>query len=228
MASTTRSPSTADEAIPVLVGIDAPASCPVAAASATADASATNVGVCGRSIQTGEITGEFTLDGDGDPGDGFDPIRRGQRGVVYRFHRDDVEPCPCEMVERFDVPVTGVNAEAGTLYLTFTAEPARARDVVRHLQDVFESITVRRPRLDPAEAPFALVDLGRLTDRQFEVLERAYELGYFDFPKGANASDVAEDLGIARSTFSEHLAAALGKVVGSAVAGPPADLRGGR
>lgn len=212
--------ATAEEAVPVLVGIDTPRSCPVAAASAAADGTATNVGVCGRSIQTGQITGEFTLDTDADPGEGFRPIRGGDGGVVYRFHRDDVASCPCEMVERFDVPVTGVSAESGTLYLTFSAEPDRAREVIRHLDETFDSITVRRPRLDPGEAPFALVDLGRLTDRQFEVLERAYQLGYFEFPKGANAGDVADDLGIARSTFSEHLAAALRKVVGAAVAGP--------
>lgn len=209
-----------DEAVPVLVGIDAPRACPVAAASALADGTATNVGVCGRSIRTGEITGEFTLDTDDDPGDGFEPIRRGDAGTVYRFHRDDVTTCPCEVVERFDVPVTNVRSEAGTLYLTFTAEPTRLREVIRHLDDSYESITVRRPRIDPAEAPFAIVDLGKLTDRQFEVLDRAYEMGYFDFPKGANAGDVAEDLDIARSTFSEHLAAALRKIVGSAVAGP--------
>lgn len=209
-----------EEAIPVLVGIDTPAACPVAEASATADSTASNVGVCGRSIQTGEITGEFTLDTGVDPGDGFEPIREGDRGIVYRFHRTDVASCPCEQVERFDVPVTGVTAEAGTLYLTFTATPERAREVVRHLDETYDSLTVRRPRGDPSEAPFALVDLGTLTDRQYEVLERAYVMGYFDFPKRANAGDVADDLGIARSTFSEHLAAALRKVVGGVVAGP--------
>ncbi len=209
-----------DEAVPVLVGIESPDACPVATASAAAEGTASNVGVCGRSIQTGEITGEFTLDTAEDPGEDFEAIRAGDGGTVYRFHRSDVANCPCEHVEQFDVPVTNVTAEDGTLYLRFSAAPDRVREVVHHLDETFDSITVRRPRIDTSEAPFAMVDLGALTDRQLEVLERAYELGYFDFPKGANAGDVADDLGIARSTFSEHLAAALRKVIGAVVAEP--------
>jgi len=38
-------------------------------------------------------------------------------------------------------------------------------------------------------------------------------MGYFDYPKGANATDVAEELGVARSTFTEHLAAAQTKLM---------------
>lgn len=54
-----------------------------------------------------------------------------------------------------------------------------------------------------------------LTDRQREVLESAHGMGYFDHPKGANAGEVAAELGVSRSTFAEHLAAAQSKVLES-------------
>ena len=46
-----------------------------------------------------------------------------------------------------------------------------------------------------------------------EVLETAHEMGYFEYPKRANAGDVAEAVGISRSTFSEHLGAAQTKLL---------------
>ena len=57
------------------------------------------------------------------------------------------------------------------------------------------------------------VDVGRLTDRQREVLETAYGMGYFEYPRGANASEVAGELGIEPSTLAEHLAAAQSKLL---------------
>jgi predicted DNA binding protein len=65
----------------------------------------------------------------------------------------------------------------------------------------------------PEESDLVTVDRSELTERQREVLTTAYEAGYFDHPKGANAGEVAESLGIDRSTFSEHIAAAQRKLL---------------
>ncbi|MFC7230794.1 helix-turn-helix domain-containing protein [Saliphagus sp. GCM10025308] len=45
------------------------------------------------------------------------------------------------------------------------------------------------------------------------MLETAHEMGYFEYPRTSNAGDVANALGITRSTFGEHLAAAQRKVL---------------
>lgn len=58
------------------------------------------------------------------------------------------------------------------------------------------------------------VDRGRLTERQLEVLETAHEMGYYEYPRGANATEVAAALGICPSTLAEHLAAAQTKLLG--------------
>ncbi len=46
---------------------------------------------------------------------------------------------------------------------------------------------------------------GTLTDRQARVLSLAYELGYFEFPKKINLSDLAKKLGVSKSSLSETL-----------------------
>jgi hypothetical protein len=47
--------------------------------------------------------------------------------------------------------------------------------------------------------------VSKLTDEQLVMLETAYELGYFEVPRAATASHVADKLGIAQSTVSERL-----------------------
>ena len=48
------------------------------------------------------------------------------------------------------------------------------------------------------------VDLSDVTERQATVAAVAVERGYFD-PDGAAADEIADDLGLAKSTVSEHL-----------------------
>lgn len=47
--------------------------------------------------------------------------------------------------------------------------------------------------------------MADLTDRQREILKRAFAHGYFETPRAATAQAVADELGIAQSTFSEHV-----------------------
>jgi len=82
--------------------------------------------------------------------------------------------------------------------------------IVDQLETVGESVSlsclVGAQSADGADP--TVVDRGRLTDRQREVLEIAYSMGYFAYPREADASQVAEALDISRSTFAEHLATA--------------------
>jgi predicted DNA binding protein len=53
----------------------------------------------------------------------------------------------------------------------------------------------------------------RLTDRQREVLEAAYEAGYFDRPRETTGEELADELGICGATLSQHLRAAQGNLL---------------
>ncbi|RAW44189.1 hypothetical protein DQW50_15670 [Halorubrum sp. 48-1-W] len=49
---------------------------------------------------------------------------------------------------------------------------------------------------------------SRLTDRQHAALLRAHTAGYFEWPHGTSGDDLAESMGVSRSTFHQHLRAA--------------------
>jgi DNA-binding transcriptional ArsR family regulator len=53
----------------------------------------------------------------------------------------------------------------------------------------------------------------RLTGRQREVLEAAFEAGYYDWPREISSEELAEELGISQPTLSEHLTAAERKLL---------------
>lgn len=57
--------------------------------------------------------------------------------------------------------------------------------------------------------------LDALTDRQQEVLDVAYELGYYDVPRGSSTSEVAAELGVDDSTVAEHLQRAERNLLGA-------------
>ncbi|WP_424009164.1 helix-turn-helix domain-containing protein [Haloferax denitrificans] len=57
-----------------------------------------------------------------------------------------------------------------------------------------------------------------LTDRQDEALRTAYELGYFDIPRGATLREVADELGITASSASERLRRAQTRLIAETVA----------
>lgn len=44
-----------------------------------------------------------------------------------------------------------------------------------------------------------------LTSRQQEVLELAVTMGYFEFPRGTNYEEIAEEIGVNQSTVAEHI-----------------------
>lgn len=47
--------------------------------------------------------------------------------------------------------------------------------------------------------------LDSLTNRQREVLEIAFDHGYYDVPRSTSTKELAADLGLDDSTVSEHL-----------------------
>jgi len=55
--------------------------------------------------------------------------------------------------------------------------------------------------------------LNDLTNRQQEVLQTAFGMGYYEWPRDCTGQDVADELGITSATFSEHVFAAERKIL---------------
>lgn len=62
-------------------------------------------------------------------------------------------------------------------------------------------------------------ELDRLTGRQREVLETAYDLGYYEVPREATADEIARRLDLDRSTVTEHLQRAERNLVSALLSG---------
>ncbi|WP_254547013.1 helix-turn-helix domain-containing protein [Halomarina pelagica] len=201
----------------VEVAVSAPGDCPVASVSAETNAPVASVSRSSITDATGRIAEEFTLDGDASPSrDDLTEVAAYSGRTVYRFRRGHDRGCVCENVEAFGYPVAAIRARAGTLYVSFHAPDVETvRAIVTALRERFSGIRLRKlVRPDERSGDdLVFVDRSRLTDRQREVLQTAYDAGYFEHPKGANASEVAALLDISPSTFAEHLAAAQRKVL---------------
>lgn len=83
---------------------------------------------------------------------------------------------------------------------------------VEALAAVFDSVVMTARSHRTVESDIGASVLDGLTDRQRESLEVAYRTGYFERPKRRSAAEVAEAIGVSRSTFTQHLRAAQRKV----------------
>ncbi|MDS0473819.1 helix-turn-helix domain-containing protein [Natrinema sp. 1APR25-10V2] len=204
------------------VKIDDPPDCVVTQAAAETDGRTHSVSKCTNPAEPERVTEEFILEADSYP-DEFDvdadlsPIFSYGSSSVYRFERTLGCGCPCESVERHDCPVVDVRAKGAALYMTFHAPDMRGlQAVIGELRENYANLDVQRllqSQQDHDERNLVFVDRSTLTDRQTEVLETAHRMGYFEHPKRANAGEVADELDITGTTFTEHLAAAQTKLL---------------
>ena len=137
--------------------------------------------------------------------------------AAYRFEAPCVEESPFAILDRHGVPVSEATIRDGRLLVTFhAADLPTLRSVLDEFRECCADMQVLRllqSSSTPEESDLVTVDRSGLTERQREVLSAAYDAGYFDHPKGANAGEVAASLDIDRSTFSEHIAAAQRKLL---------------
>ncbi|AGB17556.1 putative DNA binding protein [Halovivax ruber XH-70] len=219
--------------------VDDPGGCPVAVAADELDAPVDSISRSStRDAET--VVEEFTVqDPDGSlagtgetdtPGNPESDEHTRERGHdvslqtvaatdserTYRFERDWSTSCVCEVVEHGGNPVSSLRARDGALHVTVNAPDVDAlSETITDLNAQFGGVSLQELTESDGSGGSdpVLVDRARLTDRQRQVVETAHEMGYFEYPKGANAGEVAEELLISGSTFAEHLAAAQSKLL---------------
>ncbi len=189
------------------------AGCPVAGASAEIPGQVTDINWGGGDDT---VTEQVTVDSDAEV-DEFDEVFDYGEQAVYEFERTETEPCICEHIQMNLGPITDVYAADGDLHVTLHASSVDGlRDLIGDLREDFGSVSVEylvRSADKVEEDDLVPVDLRQLTGRQREVLETAHEMGYFEYPRTSNATEVADALDIQPSTFAEHLSAAQGKLL---------------
>ncbi|ELZ02100.1 helix-turn-helix domain-containing protein [Natrialba aegyptia] len=205
------------------VVVHAPARCPVAEVSETVDEPISSVTRTRSKRTDGTVTEEFgidagaTIENDDLRSDReLTPVQETDCTAIYRFERESEVNCACEVIEDTGTPISSVRAQDGSLLLSFrTLELESVVEIVDELRARFDGVLVEDLAQDHGEAAGnpTIVDRDVLTARQREIIETAHEMGYFAYPKGANATEVADELGIARSTFTEHLAATQTKLM---------------
>nr|WP_227379521.1 helix-turn-helix domain-containing protein [Haladaptatus halobius] len=135
---------------------------------------------------------------------------------VYRYTHDN-DKCPCMRVPNHGCPVRDLRANSGQLILSFiTPDLETLRSVVADLGESCENVTIRQLTRSSATdngRSLLFVDRTEFTDRQYEALETAHEMGYFDSPKESNSKEVADEMGISVATFVEHLSVAQTKLL---------------
>lgn len=193
--------------------------CPLADASAGLDGPLSDV--TWSDDGDGSVTEQFTASGDVGS---FEAVFDYGHQQVYEFDRDADDPCICEHIQSELGPLRSVYARDGNLHVTLhTSDLETLRDLLADLRERFGTVSLEylvQSRTDSEEATLVPVDVRQLTDRQREVLETAYGMGYFEYPRDANATEVAETLDIEPSTFAEHLSAAQSKLLDEILGGP--------
>ena len=198
--------------------INAPDQCPLADLTESATAPAKDIN---WSQHDTEVADQFTIEGSNPEfPDSVQPIFECDRGGVYEFERESID-CPCEWIEEAGHPLSDVQSEDGVLFLTlYLSDEGDVSELLRGLKRQYSDVSIRSITRTDADRSGSMdgidivpVNKSQLTERQQEVLETAYGMGYFDYPHGANAGEVADALGIASSTFAEHMAAAQSKVL---------------
>lgn len=196
------------------VAFGGPAGCPVARFSAATGTTVDSVST-GVATEKPPVT-EFLVDADAErETTAAEPVFSYGSAELYRIEHGD--SCPCAALGEFGCPIYRYTAESGELTLVFHAEGFdQLQELTATLRERHPDLDVQRllqPPLSGSPKDRQFVNRGKLTDRQLEVLRTAYDRGYFEQPKRANATELGEELGISQSTVTEHLVAAQRKLL---------------
>jgi PAS domain S-box-containing protein len=98
------------------------------------------------------------------------------------------------------------------------ADRPTARSLFASLEEAYQGVELlgshERERPPSTRAGFLDSLTDRLTERQETALRTAYLAGFFEWPHAVSGDELAETMGVSRSTFHQHLRAAQRKLLG--------------
>ncbi|SEK90031.1 helix-turn-helix domain-containing protein [Haloferax larsenii] len=90
----------------------------------------------------------------------------------------------------------------------------RLLDEIREERDAEISVTKIAPASEPVRPP-SVGEPTLLTPRQREAVSTAKRYGYYNWPREVSAQELADELGVSKATFLEHLRKAEAKLIGN-------------
>jgi predicted DNA binding protein len=106
-------------------------------------------------------------------------------------------------------PTTPTTLRRNTTTISFIADEAAEKRIYALLDGVSPGWRLRRRRLERV-GPRGMTEL---TPRQREILNLAWNLGYFDVPARSDLARLARLTGLSRNTVSQHLRRALRRIL---------------
>jgi len=141
-----------------------------------------------------------------------------EQGTDHRFAVTLTEPPVVSVVASHGGDVASARIDGGDYRLTVhLPQRADVQSLVESVRDsypdarlVAQRQTDRRDGSDRITPGVAFEDL---TDRQRSAVEAAYYAGFFEWPRDSTGEEVADSLGVASSTFHQHLRTAERKIL---------------
>ncbi len=135
------------------------------------------------------------------------------RGIVVRYNLEN--SINDALVSRGFIPDEPVRMYGGREYWTVLVEADKAE-----LHDRIEAVSremdadIRVRHIATAETGSGILRTDNLSERQREVFELARQRGYYEWPRGVTATELAEEVGISKTTLLEHIRKAEAKLLG--------------
>jgi len=147
-----------------------------------------------------------------------EPLVDGEEAALVEFHVS--KDCPARQLAELGALPQTVWASDGEGRIVADIPPQRDAPAITEafLADNPGSELVTKREKGAVTPPFSESGVRQLlrvhlTDRQLDVVETAFEMGYYDWPREVTGEDVAAELGIASATFSEHVRTAERKLL---------------
>ena len=132
----------------------------------------------------------------------WERVSRSESRFIYVFEMTATEESGPSIPETDDVlPVDFVEFSDDGFTFDISGTQEGIRDVITGFEDADVDLTLQR--LQEYRGRQNLLE--SLTERQREVLEFAYDRGYYDVPRGTSTNELAAELDVDGSTVAEHL-----------------------
>ncbi len=141
-------------------------------------------------------------------------VHEGPRGTRVQVTYDATGSIYPHIIQHTPITLGPVRFVEGTeFYQIIGTSP----DLSKLLQDLGGHGELDVESVREADAPDVGTGWEGLTDKQRSILLTAFKAGYYQWPRGASAADIAKRLGLSSSAFLDHLRTAEAKLISAEV-----------